>query len=313
MSIELVMLANHFILPYPFLLLPSVSHSIKVFSNELAVHIRWSKYWSFSISPSSEYSGLIYLGLTGLISLKSKGLSTVFSSTTVQKHQLILQHSAFFMIQFSHDYWKNHSFDHTNLCWQSDLSPSEYAIKVCHSFPSKERGSINFMAAVIICSDFGAQENKVCHCFQFSPLYLLWSNRTAGHGTTDWFQIRKGVHQGCILSPCLFNSHAEYVMRSSGLEEAQAGIKIAGRNINNLWYADDTTLMAESEEELKSLLMNVKEEWKSWLKAQHSENKDHGIWSHHFMGNRWGNSGNSVRLYFGGLQNHCRWWLKPWN
>ena len=92
-----------------------------------------------------------------------------------------------------------------------------------------------------------------------------------------------------------------------GLEEAQAGIKIAGRNINNLRYVDDTTLMAESEE-LKSLLMKVKEESKkSWLKAQHSENEDHGIWSHHFMGNRWGNSGNSVRLYFGGLQNHCRW------
>ena len=92
-------------------------------------------------------------------------------------------------------------------------------------------------------------------------------------------------------------------MRNVGLEEVQAGIKIAGRNINNLRYADDTTLMAESEEELKILLMKVKEEsGKSWLKAQHSENEDHGIRSHHFMGNRWGNSGNSVRLYFGGLQ-----------
>ena len=79
------------------------------------------------------------------------------------------------------------------------------------------------------------------------------------HGTTDWFQIGKGIHQGCILSPCLFNLHAEYIMRNAGLEEAQAGIKIAGRNINNLRYADDTTLMAESEE-LKSLLMKVKEE-----------------------------------------------------
>ena len=82
-------------------------------------------------------------------------------------------------------------------------------------------------------------------------------------------------------------------MRNAGLEEAQAGIKIPGRNINNLRYADDTTFMAESEEELKSLLM----------KAQHSENEDHGIWSHHFMADRWRNSGNSVRLYFGGLQN----------
>ncbi|KAB0349612.1 hypothetical protein FD754_014469 [Muntiacus muntjak] len=81
-----------------------------------------------------------------------------------------------------------------------------------------------------------------------------------GHGTTDWFQIGKGVRQGCILSPCLFNLYAEYIMRNAGLDEAQAGIKIAGRNINNLRYADDTTLMAESEEELKSLLMKVKEE-----------------------------------------------------
>ena len=81
-----------------------------------------------------------------------------------------------------------------------------------------------------------------------------------GHGTTDWFQIGKEVHEGCILSPCLFNLNAEYIMRNAGLEEAQAGMKIARRNINNLRYADDTTLMTESEEELKSLLMKVKEE-----------------------------------------------------
>ena len=93
-----------------------------------------------------------------------------------------------------------------------------------------------------------------------------------GHGTTDWFQIGKGVCQGCILSPCLFNLYAEYIMRSAGLDEAQAGIKITGRNINNLRYADGITLIAESEE-LKSILMNVKEESeKSWLKTQHSEN-----------------------------------------
>ena len=120
-----------------------------------------------------------------------------------------------------------------------------------------------------------------------------------GHGTTDWFQIGKGVLQRRILSPCLFNLYAEYIVRNVRLEEAQAGIKIAGRNINNLRYAVDTTLMTESEEELKSLLMTVKEESeKVGFKAQHSENEDHGIWSHHFMGNRWGNSGNSVRLYF---------------
>ena len=93
-----------------------------------------------------------------------------------------------------------------------------------------------------------------------------------GHGTTDWFQIGKGVHQGCILSPCLFNLHAECVMRNDGLDEAQAGLKIDRRNINNLRYADDTTLMAESKEKVKSLLMKVKEESEKVGLAQHSEN-----------------------------------------
>ena len=126
------------------------------------------------------------------------------------------------------------------------------------------------------------------------------------HGTIDWFLLGKGVPQGCILSPCLFNLYAEYIMRNAGMEETQAGIQIAGRNINNLRYADDTTLMAESEEELKSLLMKVKEESENSI-FKHSRNYDHGIRSHHFMGNRWGNSRKSVSLYFLGLQNHCRW------
>ena len=95
---------------------------------------------------------------------------------------------------------------------------------------------------------------------EFSTVYCDPYNQRTGHETTDWFQIGKGVRQGCILSPCLFNFYAEYIMRNAGLEEAQAGIKIAERNINNLKHADDTTLMAESEEELKSLLMKVKEE-----------------------------------------------------
>ena len=96
------------------------------------------------------------------------------------------------------------------------------------------------------------------------------STARTGHETTDWFQIRKGVYQGYILSPCLFNLYAGYIMRNARLDEAQAGIKIAGRNINNLRYADDTTFMAGIEEELKSLFMKVKA--KSWLKTQHSEN-----------------------------------------
>ena len=96
-----------------------------------------------------------------------------------------------------------------------------------------------------------------------------------GHGTTDWFQVGKGVHQGCILSLCLFKLSPEYIMQNAKLGEAQAEIKIARRNINNLRYADDTTLMAESEEELKNLLMKVKEESKkSWLETQHSKNED---------------------------------------
>ena len=127
-----------------------------------------------------------------------------------------------------------------------------------------------------------------------------------GHGTTDWFQIRKGVRQGCILSPCLFNLYAEYIMRNAGLDEAQVGIKTAGRNINNFRYTDDITVMAEREE-LKSLLKKVKEESeKAGLKLNIQKLRS-WIPSHHFMANGWGNNGNSGRLYFLGLQNHCRW------
>ena len=127
-----------------------------------------------------------------------------------------------------------------------------------------------------------------------------------GHGT-DWFQIGKGVPQGCILSPCLFNFYAEYIMRNAGLEETQTGIRIAGRNINNLRYADDTTLKAESEEELKSLLMKVKEESeKVGLKLNIQKTK--------IMASGpitlWEISGETVETvsdYFLGFQNHCRW------
>ena len=109
-----------------------------------------------------------------------------------------------------------------------------------------------------ILKEMGIQDYLIC------LLRNLYAGQEAtvrtGHGTTDWFQIGKGVCQGCILSPCLFNLYAEYIMRNAGLEEAQAGIKIARRNINNLRFADDTTLMAESEEDLKSLLMKLKVE-----------------------------------------------------
>ena len=109
-----------------------------------------------------------------------------------------------------------------------------------------------------ILQETGIPDHQIC------LLRILYAGLEAtvriGPGTTDWFQIGKGVRQGCILSPCLFDFYAEYIMRNAGLEEAQAGIKIDGRNINNLRYADDTTLMAESEEELKSLLMKVRGE-----------------------------------------------------
>ena len=130
------------------------------------------------------------------------------------------------------------------------------------------------------------------------------------HETTDWFKIGKGVHQGCILSPCLLNLDAEYIMQNARLDEAQAGIKILGRNISNLRYADDTTLMAEREE-LKSLLMRVKEESeKVGLKLSIQKTKitaSGPTTSWHIDG---GNNGNSDRLYFLGLQNHCRWLLQ---
>ena len=128
-----------------------------------------------------------------------------------------------------------------------------------------------------------------------------------GHGTTDRFQIRKGVHQGCIPSPCLFNFYAEYIMRNTGLDEAQAGIKTAGRNISILRFADDTTLMAESKEELKNLLMKVKgksEKVGLKLKIQKTNIMASGPIASWQID---GETGNSDRFSFWGFQNHCRW------
>ena len=128
-----------------------------------------------------------------------------------------------------------------------------------------------------------------------------------GHGTTDWFQIGKAVCQGCILSPCLFILDAEYIMRNAGLKEAQGGIRIAGRKINNHRFVDDTTLMAESEEELKSLLMQVKEESEKVglkLKIQKTKIMACGPIT------SWKRDGETVGIvsdYFLGLQNHCGW------
>ena len=134
-----------------------------------------------------------------------------------------------------------------------------------------------------------------------------------GHGTTDWFQIGKGVRQGCILSPCLFNFYAKYILRKARLDESQAEIKISGRisiTSDNRWHHLYGRKWRGTKEPLDA---SERRERKTWLKGQHSENEDPGIHSHHFMANRWGNNGNSYRFYFLGFQNHCGQWLQPWN
>ena len=189
-----------------------------------------------------------------------------------------------------------------NICWIiKKASEFQKNLYFCFIDYAKAFGCVDPNKLWKILQEMGISDHVTC----------LLRNLCAGQeatvrtapGTTDWFQIGKGVHQGCILSTCLFNLHAEYIMQNTWLDEAQAGIKIAGRNINNLRYADDTTLMAESKEELKNLLMKVKEEReKVGLKLNIQKTKtDHGIWSHHFTANRWGNDGNSGRLYFCGL------------
>ena len=193
-----------------------------------------------------------------------------------------------------------------NICWIMEKTKEfQKNIYFCFIDYAKAFDCVDHNKLWKILKDMGIPDHLTC------LLRNLYTGQEAtvrtGHGTIDWSQIGKGVRQGCILSPCLFNFYTEYIMRNAGLEEAPAGIKIAGRNINNLRYADDTRKWRRTK---KPLDESESVEWKSWLKAQHSENEDHGICSHHFMGNRWG---NSVRLYFFGLQNHCRRWLQPWN
>ena len=133
------------------------------------------------------------------------------------------------------------------------------------------------------------------------------------HRRTDWFKIGKGVGWGCILSPCSFNLYAVYIMRNAALDEAKAGIKIARKNINNFTYTDDTTLMAESEEKLRTLMMKVKQESeKAGLNSIFRKLRSwHLIPSLH--GKQMGKQWKQWLALFGGLQNHCRWWLQPWN
>ena len=190
-----------------------------------------------------------------------------------------------------------------NICWIIEKAREfQKNIYFCFIDYAKAFDSVDHNKLWEILKEMGIQDHLTC------LLRNLLQVRKQQLGTTNWFQIGKGVCQGCILSPCLFNLYAEYIIRNAGLEETKAGIKVARRNINNLRYADDTNLMAESEEELKSLLMKVKEESeKVGLKLNIQKTKimaSGPITSWKIDG---GNSGNSVRLYFGGLQNHCRW------
>uniref|UniRef100_A0AC11DIC5 Uncharacterized protein n=3 Tax=Ovis aries TaxID=9940 RepID=A0AC11DIC5_SHEEP len=193
-----------------------------------------------------------------------------------------------------------------NICWIMEKA-REFQKKIyfCFIDYAKDFDCVDHNKLWKILKEMGIQDGLTCF------LRNLYAGQEAtvrtGHGTIDWFQIRKGVRQHCILSPCLFHLHAEYIMRNTGLEEAQAGIKIARRNIKNLRYADDTTLMAESEEELKSLLMKVKEESeKVGLKLNIQKTK--------IMASgpitSWEIDGETVEtvsdFILGGLQNHCR-------
>ena len=181
-----------------------------------------------------------------------------------------------------------------NICWIVEKAREFHKnIQFCFIDYAKAFDCVDHNKLWKILKGMGISDHLTC------LLRNLYSGQEATvrirHGTMDWFKIEKGVRQGCILSPCLFNFYAEYIMRNSGLDGAQARIKTARRNINNLRYADDTTLMAENEEELKTLLMKVKEaSEKVGLKLNIQKTK----WSHHFIANRWGNNENSDRLHF---------------
>ena len=201
---------------------------------------------------------------------------------------------------------RQHPLDH----WKSKRVPENYLL--LRYWWHQRLWLFGAQQTIKILKEMGIPDHLTC---LLRNLYIgQEATVRTGHGTADGFHIWKQVLLGCKLSPCLCKLHAEYIMWNAGLGEAQAGINITGRNIYNLRYADDTTLMAEREEELKSLLKKVKKEsGKAGLKNQHSKNQDHVIQFHHFMANRWRNNGNNDRLYFLGLQNHCRWWLQPWN
>ena len=180
-----VMPSSHLILWCPLLLLPSIFPSIRDLSNKSFVCIRWPKYWRASASASvlpGNIQGRSPLRLTGPIALLSKGLSGVFSSATVRRHQFLV-----FCLLYSpaltivHDHWEDHSLDYTDLCRQSDVAAFQHSVWVCHRFPAKKQLSSDFMAAIAVCSDFGDQEEELCHYFHLFPFYLPCSNRSRCH------------------------------------------------------------------------------------------------------------------------------------
>ena len=192
-----------------------------------------------------------------------------------------------------------------NICWIIEKAREFQKNIYCFIDYAKTFDCVDHNKLKKILKETGISDHLTC--LLRNPYASQEATVRTTHGTTDWFQIGKGVHQGCILSPFLFNLYAEYIMRNIGLEEAQVGIKIVGRNINNLRYADDTTLMAESEEELKSLLIKVKEEReKVGLKLNIQKTEimaSDPITSWQIDGEAM----ERVTDYFGGLQNHCRW------
>ena len=191
-----------------------------------------------------------------------------------------------------------------NICWIIEKAREfQQNIYFCFIDYAKAFDCVDHNKLWKILQEMGIPDHLTC------LLRNLYAGQEAtvwtGHGTTDWFQIGKG----CISSPCLFNLSAEYIMRNAGLDEAQDGIKTARRNLNNLRYADNTTLMAEREE-LKSPLMKVKEESeKVGLKLTFGKLR----WWHLVLSLHGKQIGKQWQTYFGRLQNHCRWWLQPWN
>ena len=169
-------IANHLILCHP-LLLPSIFPSIRVFSNELVLHIRWPKYWgfSFSISLSNEYSGLISFRIHWFDLLAVQGTLRSLEHHNSKESILLLALCLLYgpPLISTHDYRNKHSFDYMNLCWQSYVSTFEYAVQVCHNSSSKKQASYNSMAAVTICNDFAAQENKIYHSLHFFLIYKM--------------------------------------------------------------------------------------------------------------------------------------------